>query len=195
MHIPALPSAIGSDWKVDLKGKWTGPDGKPSPTFGGQLFSFTTVDLSSEFVFSRLCRNRLSIVAHLEALRVFVAAKQRALRVVCCDNEFVTAAISAWATLNFVQLPPSVPHEHNTVRKIERVHRTLQEMVVKFIPLEPHLSPRYWGMCYLHCVDLLNIGPSTAEASPYSLWHEKPFDFTRFPVLSFGSVTLVSCLA
>ena len=35
---PSKPSTIGVEWKVDFKGKWTGPDGRLSPTFQQQLY-------------------------------------------------------------------------------------------------------------------------------------------------------------
>ena len=144
---PSDPLAIGMEWKVDFKGKWTGPDGHPSPTFQQQLYSFTTVDASSKFVFARLCRNRLSTIAHLEALRLFALDSNRIIRYLCMDNEFITT--TAWAASHKMLFISSIPHEHDTVRSIEWVHQTLQEMVVKSLALKPHLSPAFWGLSYL----------------------------------------------
>jgi hypothetical protein len=48
----------------------------------------------------------------------------------------------------------------NTVRLVERSHRTLQEMVVKLLAHKSHLGPEFWGLAYLHSVDLMNILPN-----------------------------------
>ena len=64
---------------------------------------------------------------------------------------------------NKITFTPSIPREHGTVRSVERVYRTLQEMVVKSLALKPHLSPEFWGMAYLHNIDILNIIPTTTK--------------------------------
>ena len=124
---PSEPSAIRVKWEVDFKGKWTGPDGRPSPTFQHQLYSFTAVDSSSKCVFSRLCRNRLLETAHLEALRIFALEFNRIIRYIRTDNEFITSSTTAWASSNKILFIPSIPHEHDTVHSVERVHRTFAE--------------------------------------------------------------------
>ena len=155
---------------MDFKGRWTGPDGRPAPTFAKHLYTFSAIDSISGFAYARLCRNRVTVVAHLEELRLFVQASARQLKILRCDNEFSTAAVKTWALQHKIQLLPSVPHEHDRVRKVDRLHRTAQEMVVKFLSNKPHLSPAYWGFCYLHCIDLINIA-SADKPSPYFAWH------------------------
>ena len=94
-----------------------------------------------------------------------------------------------WALQNHIKILPSVPHEHDTVRKVERLHRTASEMVVKYLANKPHLSSNYWGFAYLHCIDLINIGSGSKNTpSPYYSWHNKALDFKLTPVLPFGSV-------
>ena len=171
-----------------FKGKWTGPDGCPSPTFQQQLYSFTAVDYSSKFVFSRLCCNILSVTAHLEALRIFALESNRIIRYIRTDNKFITSSTTAWASSNKILFIPSIPHEHDTVRSVECVHRTLQEMVVKLLALKPHLSPSFWGLSYLHNVDILNIIPNATNVSPFYSWYSRPFDLQKTPLLPFGSI-------
>ena len=125
----------------------------------------------------------------MENLRLLVAGKSRRLTVIRCDNEFSTIAVKNWALLHKIQILPSVPHEHDTVRKVERLHRTASEMVVKYFINKPHLNSQYWGFAYLHCIDLLNIGSGTSDnPSAYFLMHGRPFDFKENPILPFGSV-------
>ena len=89
--------------------------------------------------FSRLCQNRLSVSSHLEALHVFALASNRIIRYIRTDAELITSLATAWATSNKITFIPSIPHEHDTVCSIERVHCTLQKMVVKSLVLKPHL--------------------------------------------------------
>ena len=43
---PSELSTIGVEWEVGFKGKWTGPEGHPSPTFQQQLYLSNAVDSS-----------------------------------------------------------------------------------------------------------------------------------------------------
>ena len=61
-------------------------------------------------------------------------------------------------------------------------------MVVKSLAHKPHLSSKYWGMAYSHSADLHNITSGPAGSSPYSLWHGRPYDLERNPILPFGSI-------
>ena len=136
-----------------------------------------------------MCRNRVAVITHLEELRLLISSKSRTLKILRCDNEFTTSAVKLWALEHKITILPSVAHEHDTVRKVERLHRTASEMVVKFLSNKPHLSLQFWGFAYLHCIDLINIGSISKDTpSPYSAWYGKEFDFTRNPVLPFGSV-------
>ena len=82
----------------------------------------------------------------------------------------------------------SIPFEHDTVRLIERTHRTLQEMTVKDLAFKPHLSSAYWGFPYQHNATLHNITSGNNNSSPYHLWHGTPFDLIKTPILPFGSI-------
>ena len=113
------------------------------------------------------------------------------LKVIRTDNEFLTKQAQNWAATNGVSFQPSTPDEHNTVRRVERVHRTLQEMVVKALAHKQHLSPQFLGYAYLHFADMLNILPARDSGnSPYALWYGKPFDASTQPILPFGSIVM-----
>ena len=45
------------------------------------------------------------------------------------------------------------------VRRVERLHRTLSDMVNKQVAFKDHLSPNYWKFSYRHAADLRNIFP------------------------------------
>ena len=97
-------------------------------------------------MFVRLCRNRLSVTAHLEALRLFVLKSDRTIRYPRTYNELITSTTAAWAREHQIIFISSIPHEHDTVRVVEWTHRTLLEMVVKSLAYKPHLSPSFWGL-------------------------------------------------
>jgi hypothetical protein len=187
-YTPPSADNIGTEFELDYKGKWTDANGRPCPTFRKELYTFTAVDTSSRYIFTKLTTNRAGVVDHLESLRLFALSKDRKIKILRTDHEFITSAAASWARTNFITVRPSVPHEHDTVRLVERTHRTLQEMTVKSLFQKPHLSPSYWGMAYQHCADLHNITSGRDGLSPYALWHGQPFDFKAHPVLPFGSI-------
>ena len=129
------------------------------------------------------------MVDYLEELRLFSLESKKRLVTIRTDNEFITKMARHWASQHGISFQSSSPNEHNTVRRVERVHRTLQEMVVKALAHKSHLNPQFWGFAYLHFADLINILPSRDSAqSPYELWYGKPFDASTQPLLPFGSV-------
>ena len=150
-------SSIGGEFEVDYKGKWTNADGRSAPTFKKELYSFTAVDTSSIYIFTRLCPNCLAVIDHLESLRLFAVSSGKTLTVIRTDNEFLTSSAIHWAREHNVKFKVSIPFEHDNVKVVERTHRTLQEMTVKCLAFKPHLSPAYWGMAYEHCALLHNM--------------------------------------
>ena len=126
-------------------------DSRPAPTFKKELYSYTAVDAHSRYIFTKLCPNRVGVIDHLESLRLFVASSGKILAVIRTDNEFLTSAAVHWAKQHNIIFKVSIPFEHDTVRVVERTHRTLQEMTVKALAFKPHLSSAYWGMAYEHC--------------------------------------------
>jgi hypothetical protein len=101
--------------------------------------------------------------------------------------------LSYGAKTHDIQFQPSLPYAHNTVRHVERLHRTLQEMVVKCLSNKSHLSSQFWGLAYMHCVHLHNILPNRQTGlSPYFLWNNAHYDYANFPLLPFGSIIMAN---
>ena len=144
------------------------------------------MDYSSKFIFARLCCNNLSVTSHLEALCVIALSSNRTIRFIRTDSEFITYLTGRQS--NKITFIPSIPHEHDTVYSMERVHCTLKEMVIKSLALKPHLSPAFWGLSYLHNIDILNIIPNSTNVSPYFSWLPRPSDIEETPLLPFGSI-------
>ena len=61
-------------------------------------------------------------------------------------------------------------------------------MVVKSLAQKPHLSPAFWGITYLHNIDILNIIPTSTNVSIYFFLFSRPFDLEKTPLLPFGSI-------
>jgi len=47
------------------------------------------------------------------------------------DNEIFTKAIHSLCAANHITLLPSLPHRHNKTRRIERLHRSTSDLMVK----------------------------------------------------------------
>jgi hypothetical protein len=121
----------GEVFEVDIQGKWTDSTGKPAKSFGGDLYAMAAVDCSFKLIFKRTTQTRVLLVDHLESLRLSVASSGKHLKTIRTDNEYLTLLSRQWALSHDTVFQPSIPLEHNTVRTVERTHRTLQEMVVK----------------------------------------------------------------
>ena len=61
-------------------------------------------------------------------------------------------------------------------------------MVIKSLAIKSHLSPAFWGMVYLHNIDILNITPTSTNVSPDFSWLSRPFDIEKTHLLPFGSI-------
>jgi hypothetical protein len=141
----SLMTPLDRLFELDFKGKSTDAAGK----LQGHLNTFTAVDASTRFIFAKLAKSRLSVVDNLGALRISVLNSNKTLRVIRTDNEFVTSLSKTSAKYHNIQLQPSIPFAHNTLRHVERLHRTLQEMVVKALSNKTHLSAQFWGLPYI----------------------------------------------
>jgi hypothetical protein len=188
---PPVDIVPGEVFEVDIQGKWTDDNGKPAKSFSGDLYAMAAVDCSSKLIFARTAQTRVSLVDHLEALRVSVASSGKRLKIIRTDNEYLTLLSKRWAASHDIIFQPSIPFEHNTVRVVERTHRTLQEMVVKVLAHKLHLTFEYWAMAYMHCVDLHNILPDRDTGiSPFERFHGRAPDLSFSPILPFGSVVM-----
>jgi hypothetical protein len=97
-----------------------------------------------------------------------------------------------------------IPHEHHQIGNIERLHRTIQDSVVKSLHNKPHLTSKYWGMSYYDTVNKLCLRPilyyppthnnnlpsssSNYMTTPYTLWFNKIHDIQDVPLLPFGQL-------
>ena len=92
-HPPAVPVSVEQGaccFELDVKGKWMDAAGKPAKTFSGQQYSITAIDEETGIIFVRLSQTRVSLVDHLEDLRLFAVQVGKSLKVIRTDNEFLT---------------------------------------------------------------------------------------------------------
>ena len=170
MYSATSSPSIGSEFEVDYESKWTDSDGRPAPTFKKELYSLTAADASSRYIFIKLCPNRVGVIDHLESLHLFVATTGRNLQVIRTNNEFLTSSALHWTRQYHIIFEVSIPFEHDTVRVVERTHRTLQEMTVKCLAFKSHLSSAYLDVAYEHCALLNNITSGRGHSSSFLLW-------------------------
>ena len=85
------------------------------------------------------------------------------------DDEFLTDEINTFCCQQHITLKPCIPHEHETLPNVERDHRTMQEVIVKDLKTQSHLSFKYWGMAFHDVLDKSNILPThdNLEITPY----------------------------
>ena len=127
-----------------------------------------------------------------------MCARDRVMKVLRIDNQYVTADIQKWAaTISpgrpAIQLQPCIPHEHHTIGDVERFNRTLEDAVFKKLYGKPHLTPQYWGMAYLDYIFKSNITGSVHDdppISPHELWFGEKPDALKLPRLPFGSIVM-----
>jgi len=196
---PLLPSVHllpGEEFEVDFKGPWTDASGVSITSFSGNKYSFTGVDANFDFAYASFARTPKNPVQYLEKLRLFIKKKTgNLLKVIRVGDEFMkNKSVHAWATQPEVSvtLLPSIPYEHDRLTKVERLHRTLQDMVNKCLHGKPHLGSKYWEKAYRHCIDLYNIRPRAAlsDQSPYQVYYNRPYDFKVNPMFPFGSIVM-----
>ena len=196
---PLLPSSTslpGEEFEVDFKGPWTDAAGVQIQSLSGNKYSFTAVDVHADFAYASFARTTKNPAQYLERLRTFVLKKTgNRLKVLRVGNEFMeNKSVHSWADQPDVNvtLLPAIPHEHDRITKVERLHRTLQDMVNKSLHGKPHLGSKYWEKSYRHCIDLYNIRPrdSLAGKSPYFLYYNRPYNFKINPIFPFGSVVM-----
>ena len=194
--LPSTTSFPGEEFEVDFKGPWTDATGAQISSFSNNKYSFTAVDVHADYAYASFARTTKNPVQYLERLRLFALKKTgNRLKVLRVGNEFMdNTAVHSWADqpeIN-VTILPAIPNEHDRITKVERLHRTLQDMVNKTLHGKPHLGSRYWEKSYRHCIDLYNIRPraSLSGTSPYYLYYKRPYNFKVNPIFPFGSVIM-----
>ena len=200
---------IGESWEIDIKGKWTGADGKIIKTFTGCQYSLSAIDLASGFIHGQLLKSRQNLHIYIKKLHNFVKSHNRVIKIIRTDNEFLTQNISEYCQHedNKINLQTCIPYEHGQIGNIERFHRTLQDAVVKSLANKSHITERFWGMAYNDVIFKLNLQPQIFNnnnnnnnnnnqssdcknniTTAYKLWHNKDFNIINNPILPFGAI-------
>ena len=52
-------------FEIDFMGPWTAPDGTPTRSLSGNLYTFTALDLVADYAFVACTLNRRGIIKHL----------------------------------------------------------------------------------------------------------------------------------
>jgi hypothetical protein len=183
---------IGSEIVLDIKGPWTGSDGKPVKSFSGHLYTLTARDRMSEYLWGFPLSDRKNLLKYIIHLHHNIRLHNRVLHVIHCDDEFDQAPIRDYCALHGISMKLCVPYEHGQLGFIERSHRTIQDAVVKSMHNAPHITEQFWAMAYLDTIDKLNIQPCVHNplTSPYSLWYGHPYDMSVHPMLPFGTLVM-----
>ena len=114
------------------------------------------------------------------------------MKILRTDNEFLATAIRAWCAQEHILLLPSLPHRHNKTRRIERFHRSTQDLMVKQLAHKSHLDARFWALSWLNAVELRNLFPRARlhGKSPAEVWFDRPYDLAKRPTIPFGSIVM-----
>jgi hypothetical protein len=183
---------IGSEIVLDIKGPWTGSDGKPVKSFSGHLYTLTARDRMSEYLWGFPLSDRKHLLKYIMHLHNHIRFHNRVLHVIHCDDEFDQVPIRDYCAMHGISMKLCVPYEHGQLGFIERSHRTIQDAVVKSLHNAPHITAQFWAMAYLDTIDKLNILPCVHNplTSPYSLWYGHPYDMSVHPMLPFGTLVM-----
>lgn len=145
-------ASIFGQTELDLR-VWTTVDGK-------RAYSLKTcIDLLTCMLFGSIITSMLRWIHHLCVIFRMVG---HPLTLVRADNEFDTEEIRCFPT--DIEMVFSRPHQKNKTHRVERPHRTVQEMVVKMINGRTYLNFRFWAFAFNHALALLNISGRTFRA-------------------------------
>lgn len=181
---------VGEAWEIDAKGPITDPDGKTAETFSGKTHVITAIDLRTRYIHSFLVKKLSHASKYIQKLINIVKHQKRTIKLIRCDDAFLTNDIKELCQKNQIELQGAVPYEHGQIGHIERLHRTINESIVKALYKKPHLSFKYWGMAWMDSVDKLNMLPNEEldGETPLYLWSGKRVDPNNTPLLPFGTV-------
>ena len=124
--------SIGQAWEIDIKGKWTDPDGKVQQTFCRAEYLFSAIDVNSGKKFLMLLKNRQRLIRVIQALINFAAKQNRVIKVLFSDDEFMQNELKDLYDTHSIEIRPCPPHEHDVgIGRVERWNRTLGNNVLK----------------------------------------------------------------
>ena len=81
--------------------------------------TLTTIDKNSGYLIRILLKNHVHLEITLEKLRLELFPKDRILKILRIDNQFITERTRKWSLLHHIMLLPCIPHEHYSIREIE----------------------------------------------------------------------------
>ena len=185
-------TAIGEEWEVDIKGPWTGADGKQVLTFSGCSYTLTFRDVVSKKLIGYVMKHKNNLVTYIDKFIRYVSSKGFKVRILRTDNELLSLDIRDCCMEEQIELQSCVPYEHNQIGNVERVHQSIENAIVKMLHDKPHLSDKYWGMAYHYCLFTMNLQPipSLDNQCAHTLWEKKPLDLQNQPILPFGTIVM-----
>ncbi len=186
------PIEKGQECELDLQGTWTDKNGKPVQTFNGCQYSLLAMCCKTGFAFGQLLRTRGYLLRSIKHIHEAITRTGRVLKTLRCDSEFVTDEIKEYCSVHHITISACIPHEHDTLPRVERLHRTIREMVLKSLAFRTHLSDKYWGMAFHDAVLKYNATPTHRDptTTPYTEWTGKKHDLLNNPLLAFGTIVM-----
>ena len=129
--------------EIDIHGNFSDSAGPPSPSFSGALYWILAVCRASDLFWGKTLKSRKDLFPHLYTLHKWIVSKGKVLKVIRSDNEFVTDVVTEWLQNHpGIQILPSIPYEHDTVRKVERANQPIDNSITNMLdlPRNTHLS-------------------------------------------------------
>ena len=95
------------------------------------------------------CRGVIKQFQKLQAFVIFLTGNR--LPALYSDTDYFTKQVQQWANSDEnseLSLLLFIPHEHDRVQRVERLHRILTYIPSKQLAFKDHLSPKYWKFFY-----------------------------------------------
>jgi hypothetical protein len=181
---------MGDEFEIDIKGPVTDENGKPCLSFSGQKYFLTCKDIKSRKRFGFLLRNKGYLLRYIKHLVVLVKQQKRKIKVLRIDDDFLTKDIRHYLARENITPRPCIPHEHETLGHSERDNRTISEIMMKLLLHKPHLSMKYWAMCYHDVISKMDLMPHPLDptTTPYEMWYGEKLNMLHNPSIPFGSI-------
>ena len=142
--------------EFDLK-VWTTVDSKRAYSFKKHYISATCIDLLTGMLFGSTFTSRKSLVRWIRQLCANFRRAGHPLTFIRADNEFDAKETRRFRLEADIDLVFSRPHQKDKTHRVERSHRTVQEMVVKMVNDRSHLNFCFWAYAFNHALVLLNL--------------------------------------
>ena len=182
----------GNEIEIDIQGPWTDKNGKPCQTFNGCLYSLLAACTVTGYAFGQLLRTKGYLLRSIKHIHNEIKSNNKTLKAIRCDSAFVVSEIKEYCIENKIEIKACVPHEHDTLPRVERLHKTFRESVVKALSNKNHITEKFWGMCFHDALIKYNTIPNhkNPTTTPYIQWYGKKFDLLNNPYLPFGTIVM-----